>query len=44
MDKLNFILENAVYVQFEKQILGPFVTTAKVFDYEMDPGKDVRYS
>ena len=44
MDKLTFILENAVYVQFEKQILGPFVTTAKVFDYEMEPGKDVRYS
>ena len=44
MDKLTFILENAVYVQFEKQILGPFVTTTKVFDYEMEPGKDVRYS
>ncbi len=44
MDKLNFILENAVYVQFEKQILGPFVNTAKVLDYEMEPGKDVRYS
>ena len=44
MDKLAFILENAVYVQFEKQILGPFVTSAKIFDYEMEPGKDVRYS
>jgi hypothetical protein len=44
MDKLTFILENAVYVQFEKQILGPFVMTTKVFDYEMEPGKDVRYS
>ena len=44
MDKLTFILENAVYVQFEKQILGPFVTTVKVIDYEMEPGKDVRYS
>jgi len=44
MDKLTFILENAVYVQFEKQILGPFVNTIRVFDYEMEPGKDVRYS
>ena len=44
MDKLAYIHENAVYVQFEKQILGPFVASSKVFDYEMEPGKDVRYS
>jgi hypothetical protein len=44
MDKLAYILENAVYGQFEKQILGPFVTASKVLDYEMEPGKDVRYS
>jgi hypothetical protein len=44
MDKLTFIQENAVYVQFEKQILGPFVTASKILDYEMEPGKDVRYS
>ncbi len=44
MDKLAYIHENAVYVQFEKQILGPFVGASKVFDYEMEPGKDVRYS
>ena len=44
MDKLAYIHENAVFVQFEKQILGPFVASSKVFDYEMEPGKDVRYS
>ena len=44
MDKLAFVMENAVYVQFEKQILGPFVATSKSLDYEMEPGKDVRYS
>jgi len=44
MDKLTYIQENAVYVQFEKQILGPFVASSKVFNYEMEPGKDVRYS
>ena len=44
MDKLAYIHENAVFVQFEKQILGPFVAASKVFDYEMEPGKDVRYS
>src|SRR5471032_2844959 len=44
MDKLAYIQENAVYVQFEKQILGPFISAQKIFDYEMEPGKDVRYS
>jgi hypothetical protein len=44
MDKLGFIHDNAVYTQFEKQILGPFVAASKILDYEMEPGKDVRYS
>ena len=44
MDKLAYILDNAVYFQFERQILGPFMATSKIFDYEMEPGKDVRYS
>jgi hypothetical protein len=44
MDKLAFVMENAVYVQFEKQILGAFVASSKSLDYEMEPGKDVRYS
>lgn len=44
MDKLAFVHDNAVYTQFEKQILGPFVASSKIYDYEMEPGKDVRYS
>jgi hypothetical protein len=44
MDKLAFVQENAVFVLFEKQILGPFVAASKSYDYEMEPGKDVRYS
>jgi hypothetical protein len=44
MDKLAYVMENAVYVQFEKQILGAFVESSKILDYEMEPGKDVRYS
>lgn len=44
LDKLAFIHDNAVYTQFEKQILGPFVADSKTYDYEMEPGKDVRYS
>jgi hypothetical protein len=44
MDKLAYVQENAVFVQFERQILGPFVASSQVFNYEMEPGKDVRYS
>ena len=44
MDKLAYIQENAIYGQFEKQILGPFVASSQSLDYEMEPGKDVRYS
>jgi len=44
MDKLAYITENAVYVQFEKQILGPFMSSQKISTTEMEPGKDVRYS
>src|SRR3984957_5438892 len=44
MDKLAYVQENAVYIQFDRQILGPFVASTKVFNYEMEPGKDVRYS
>jgi hypothetical protein len=44
MDKLAYVQENAVYIQFERQILGPFVASTKVLNYEMEPGKDVRYS
>ncbi len=44
LDKLAYVHENAVYIQFERQILGPFVTATKTLDYEMEPCKDVRYS
>lgn len=44
MDKLAYVMESAVYVQFEKQILGAFIADSKSLDYEMEPGKDVRYS
>ncbi len=44
MDKLAYVQENAVFIQFERQILTPYIASSKVFDYEMEPGKDVRYS
>ena len=44
MDKLAYVHESAIYTQFEKQILGPFVANSRSLNYEMEPGRDVRYS
>jgi hypothetical protein len=44
MDKLKAITESAVYTQYEKQILSPNITRSTCYEYEMEPGKDVRYS
>lgn len=44
LDKLKYAQESAVYTQFQKQVLEPFVTKINSFNYEMEPGKDVRYS
>jgi hypothetical protein len=44
MQKLGIIRESAVYVQFERQVLEPHPHEAFELDFEMEPGKDVRYS
>ncbi len=44
LDKLKYAQESAVYTQFQKQILEPYVNKMMAFQYEMEPGKDVRYS
>lgn len=36
--------ESAIWVKYEKQVLDPNVAVLTVFDYEMDPGKDVAFS
>ena len=43
-DKIRFIHDSAIYTQFEKQILGPHVAKTQIYEYEMEPGKDVQYS
>jgi hypothetical protein len=44
MDKLRIFHESAIYTQFQKQVLGPFVSKLLEMNYEMEPGKDVQYS
>lgn len=43
-EKLNFIQESAIFVQFERQVIEPHVQESKIMNYEMEPGKDVAYS
>ncbi len=44
MEKLRFVQDSAIYVQFQRQILEPNVAWADHRNYEMEPGKDVAYS
>ncbi len=44
LDKLRYAQESAIFTQFQKQILEPYVTKIATYQYEMEPGKDVRYS
>ncbi len=42
--KLGMICSHPIYVKFEKVVLAPYMTECLIQDYEMDPGRDVRYS
>lgn len=44
LDKLKFAQDSAIFTQFQKQIIEPFIGKITTFQYEMEPGKDVRYS
>ncbi len=42
--KLEMIRSHPVYVKFEQVHLAPHTVESLTLDYEMDPGRDVRYS
>lgn len=44
MAKLRVIEESAIYLQFLQQVLDPVLDQILSLHYEMDPGKDTRYS
>jgi hypothetical protein len=44
LDKLRIIHNNAVFHQYEQKVLIPQTTARTTYDYEMEPGKDIRYS
>jgi hypothetical protein len=44
MDKLKLFKQSAIFAQFSRQILDPYVVRSWQMDYEMEPGKDTKYS
>jgi hypothetical protein len=44
MDKHQIFEEDPIYVKFVEEIIKPNTSEALELDFEMDPGKDVRFS
>jgi hypothetical protein len=44
MDKYAIFREDSVFVKFTEEIIKPNTTDSLTLDFEMDPGKDVRFS
>jgi hypothetical protein len=44
MDKYALFREDSIFVKFDAEIIKPNISDSLVLDFEMDPGKDVRFS
>jgi Stress responsive A/B Barrel Domain len=44
MDKYAIFREDPIFVKYESDIIKPNTSESLVLDFEMDPGKDVRFS
>jgi hypothetical protein len=44
MDKFAMFREDSIYVKFVEEVIKPNTDNSLVLDFEMDPGKDVRFS
>jgi len=44
MDKFAMFREDSIYVKFVEEVVKPNTEDSLVLDFEMDPGKDVRFS
>jgi Stress responsive A/B Barrel Domain len=44
MDKFAIFREDSIYVKFVEEVIKPNTEDSLVLDFEMDPGKDVRFS
>ena len=44
MDKYAIFREDSIYVKFVEEVIKPNTSESLALDFEMDPGKDVRFS
>jgi hypothetical protein len=44
MDKYTIFREDSIFVKFTQEVIKPKTQESLVLDFEMDPGKDVRFS
>ena len=44
MDKYDIFCEDPIYVKFMEEVIKPNTSDSLTLDFEMDPGKDVRFS
>ena len=44
MDKLALYLDDPIYLKFAEETIKPNIIERIVLDYEMEPGKEVKYS
>ena len=44
MDKFAIFREDSIFVKFMEEIIKPNTSESLSLDFEMDPGKDVRFS
>ena len=44
MDKYEIFREDPIFVKFEAEIIKANMADSLILDFEMDPGKDVRFS
>ena len=44
MDKYAIFREDSIFVKFNEEVIKPNTADSLTLDFEMDPGKDVRFS
>lgn len=44
MERLSVYMTDPIHIKFVEEIIKPNVSERLALDYEMEPGKDVRYS
>jgi len=44
MDKFAMFREDSIFVKFNEEVIKPNTSDSLSLDFEMDPGKDVRFS